>query len=360
MSSISSRADWPRASPVGLDRDRDAVQLWLQIVGSNSTRLAPPINHCWNCTFYLTARGLTTSPMPYGGRSLTIDFDFIRHRRSSRPRRRAGGLSARGASVAAFYARLKQELGRLGVAVQIYEKPNELLTVVPFPQDRPAASVHDADAAHGSGAPCRRRIWLSQFRGRFLASAVRCICSGAQDGSRRHTFLGCMARRIRRYSHLPDRVTRDASFTRGQQLRFWSAWRWMITQPSTRTRIRSRRFCRGAGRPDGVSYSTDFGEFVLPHDEVRRSASPVDTVLDFLQSTYVAAADLAHWIAPHSSSAETGDRRESEPGLTPGESPVCPPTTRLRNSISRAKRSRPHRLGDDDRVVRAPSSTVIR
>ena len=298
MSSISSRADWPELRLSDWIETRDAVQLWLQIVGKIRLRLAPPINHCWNCTFYLTARGLTTSPMPYGGRSFTIDFDFIRHRLIVAASDGAGaGFPLEAQSVAAFYARLKQELGRLGVAVQIYEKPNELPTVVPFPQDdRPRP--YDADAAH--------RFWralsqadriFQQFRGRFLGKS-----------SPVHLFWGAMDLAVTRFSgrtapphpggipHLPDRVTRDAYSHEVSSCGFWSG-----TAPVDDAAFYAYAYPQPPGfagarvRPDGAFYSTDFGEFVLPYDEVRRSASPGDTVLEFLQSTYVAAADLAHW-----------------------------------------------------------------
>ena len=136
MMSAYSRTDWPELQLANWIETRDALQLWLQIVGKVRLTLTPPINHCWHATFYLTARGITTSPIPHGTRSFHIDLDFVDHRLQIATTDGAlGGFALEPQSVAAFYASLMGELDRLGLHVAIYAKPNELPTDTPFPQD---------------------------------------------------------------------------------------------------------------------------------------------------------------------------------------------------------------------------------
>ncbi len=89
MPSINSTADWPALPLADWIDTRDTLQLWLQIVGKVRLRLTPPINHSWHSTFYLTARGLTTSPVPHGTRSFHIDLDFVDHQLCSSRQRTA-------------------------------------------------------------------------------------------------------------------------------------------------------------------------------------------------------------------------------------------------------------------------------
>jgi len=298
VTSTDSRADWPELPLAGWIETRDALQLWLQIAGKVRTTLSPPVNHSWNCTFYLTARGITTSPIPHGTRSFTIDFDFLDHRliiTTTDGRRREIPLGAQ--SVAAFYSRVMAELTHLELPVHIVAKPNELPVAVPFVKDdkpRP----YDADAVN--------RFWralsqadrvLKKFRAGFIGK-----CSPV------HLFWGGMDLAVTRFSgrtapahpggipNLPDRVTRDAYSHEVSSCGFWSG-----TAPLDYAAFYAYAYPQPAGfagaqvRPEGAFYNTDFGEFILPYDRVRESSSPDDTLLEFLQSTYAAAADLAKW-----------------------------------------------------------------
>jgi Family of unknown function (DUF5996) len=298
VTSIDLRADWPELPLAGWIETRDALHLWLQIVGKVRFSLSPPVNHSWNCTFYLTARGITTSPIPHGTRSFTIDFDFIEHRliiAATDGRRREIPLEAQ--SVAAFYSRVMEELAHLELPVRIVAKPNELPVAVPFAKDdkpRP----YDADAVN--------RFWralsqadrvLKKFRAGFIGK-----CSPV------HLFWGAMDLAVTRFSgrtapvhpggipNLPDRVTREGYSHEVSSCGFWSG-----TAPIDYAAFYAYAYPQPAGfgeaqvRPEGAFYNTDFGEFILPYDRVRESPSPDDTLLEFLQSTYVAAADLAKW-----------------------------------------------------------------
>jgi len=293
-----SRAQWPELGLSDWIETRDALHLWLQIVGKVRLRLTPLVNHYWQSTFYLTARGVTTSPIPWEGRSFTIDFDFVTHRlvmTTSDGIR--GGFPLRAQTVAEFYERFMSELARLGIAVRIYATPNELPIVVPFPEDH-KPRPYDADAVH--------RFWLvlvqadrvlKQFRAQFLGK-----CSPI------HLFWGGMDLAVTRFSgrtapahpggipNLPDYVTRESYSHEVSSCGFWSG-----TAPIDYPAFYAYAYPQPAGfadarvRPDGAFYSKDFGEFILPYDRVRGAQSPDNALLDFLESTYAAAAELAHW-----------------------------------------------------------------
>lgn len=298
MPSTNSAANWPELRLTDWIETRDALQLWLQIVGKVRLRLTPPINHSWHSTFYLTARGLTTSPIPYGNRSFHIDLDLMDHRLVIDATDGAsGGFALEAQSIAAFYKRLMDELTRLGLPVRISPKPNELPIAVPFPDDD-SPRPYDRDAVH--------RFWLALsqadrvlkiFRTRFIGK-----CSPV------HLFWGAMDLAVTRFSgrtapmhpggipNLPDRVTREAYSHEVISCGFWSGsgpidypafYAYAYPQPPG--------YADAKVGPKGAFYSADYGEFILPYDRVRESSTPDDTLLEFLQSTYAAAADLAKW-----------------------------------------------------------------
>jgi hypothetical protein len=298
MAELNTGTDWPELPLAGWIDTRDTLHRWLQIVGKVRLRLTPPINHSWHSTLYLTARGLTTSPIPHGTRSFHIDLDFVEHRlHIAAIDGASGGFPLEPQSVAAFYARLMGELARMGLPVSIFARPNELPDSTPFADDQVHRS-YDRDAAH--------RFWraLSQadrvlkiFRTGFVGK-----CSPV------HLFWGAMDLAVTRFSgrtapahpggipNLPDRVTREAYSHEVSSCGFWSGtspidfpafYAYAYPQPEG--------FAAAPVAPDGAFYSADFGEFILPYDAVRTSADPDRTLLAFLQSTYAAAADLAKW-----------------------------------------------------------------
>jgi hypothetical protein len=298
MPLINSAVDWPALPLADWIDTRDTLQLWLQIVGKVRLRLTPPINHSWHSTFYLTARGLTTSPIPYGTRSFHIDLDFVDHRLLiATTDGVSGGFVLEPQSVAVFYARLMDELTRVGVPVRISTKPNEIVTAIPFPRDE-LHRAYDKDAVH--------RFWralsqadrvLKMFRTRFIGKS-----------SPVHLFWGGMDLAVTRFSgrtaplhpggipNLPDSVTQEAYSHEVSSCGFWSG-----TAPIDYPAFYSYAYPQPDGfadapvGPAGAFYNPDFGEFILPYDRVRDSASPDDTILEFLQSTYEAAANLAKW-----------------------------------------------------------------
>ncbi len=164
--------DWPEL-PFAAWRDTAAtLHLWTQIVGKVRLALAPWMNHGWQVPLYVTARGLGTSPVPFGREIFEIEFDFVNHRLSAwTSSGKEGSFALEPQTVAAFHARMLDLLGKLGISVRISEMPNEFPDPVPFPQDRIHAS-YDPDAAH--------RLWralvradrvFKLFRSSFLGKA---------------------------------------------------------------------------------------------------------------------------------------------------------------------------------------------
>ena len=274
------------------------LHLWTQIAGKVRLVESPPINHCWHTTLYVTARGLTTSPVPHGTRTFQIDFDFINHELIVQASDGGTGhFALEPMSVAAFYARLMETLDSLGLHVDIYRYPNEVPEPIRF----------DQDEAHRSYDPeYAQRFWrilvqvdrvFKEFRSRFIGK-----CSPV------HFFWGAPDLAVTRFSgrtapehpggipNLPDWITREAYSHEVSSCGFWPgggtiphAAFYSYAYPAP------EGFSAASVKPDAASYNTDFGEFILPYDAVRQSESPDSTLLEFLQSTYEAAADLAHW-----------------------------------------------------------------
>ncbi len=276
----------------------ETLHLWTQIVGKVRLTQSPWVNHGWNVTLYVTARGLTTSPIPYGVRTFQIDFDFIEHRLILRTNDGGiGGLALEPQSVATFYGRLLEEMEKLGLRVRIYPRPNEVAEPIPFDQDEIHRS-YDPEYVH--------RFWqalvqsdrvFKQFRARFLGK-----CSPV------HFFWGAPDLAVTRFSgrrapehpggipNLPDWVTREAYSHEVSSCGFWTGGG-TILYPA----FYSYAYPEPAGfadaplKPEAAFYSADLHEFILPYDAVRQAESPDATLLEFLQSTYEAAADLAQW-----------------------------------------------------------------
>lgn len=296
-----THAVWPDL-PLAAWRDTaDTLHRWFQIVGKVRVAQSPWINHSWTATLYVTARGLTTSLIPYGHRGFEIAFDFIDHRltiESSDGRR--GGFALEPRSVAMFYGLLMDELGKLELPVRISPRPNEMADVVPFAQDE-GHRAYDRQYAN--------RFWqaLGQadrvfkvFRARFIGK-----CSPV------HFFWGAPDLAVTRFSgrkapvhpggipNLPDRITREAYSHEVCSCGFWwgggsvpnpAFYSYAYPEPPG--------FAQAAIRPAAAAYHAELGEFILPYDVVRQAESPDDTLLEFLESTYQATARLAAW-DPH-------------------------------------------------------------
>jgi len=294
----SSPALWPEL-PTAAWRDTSAtLQLFTQVIGKFRLARSPWLNHSWQVTLYVTSRGLSTSPIPDGNRNFEIEFDFIDHvLKISTSDGQMRQFALAGHSVASFYARVMKELAELGIHIAIDEVPNELPDPIKFSDDTQHAS-YDADAV--------RRFFqilvnadrvFKQFRTSFLGNA-----------SPVHFFWGSFDLAVTRFSgrtaprhpggvpHLPDDVACEAYSHEVSSAGFWPGGG-AIDYPA----FYSYAYPEPAGfrstkvRPGAAFFSEALGEFILPYDAVRTASDPDQALLDFLQSTYEAAANCAKW-----------------------------------------------------------------
>jgi hypothetical protein len=288
--------DWPPLAYADWADTAETLHMRTQIVGKIRMALTPPVNHWWHVPLYVNARGLTTSPMPVGGRSLEIEFDFLAHAlrlTCSDGRTEAFDLTAM--SVAQFYVRTMAALQRLGVRAHIWTTPCEVEDPIPFERDEVHAS-YDAEAA--------QRFWralvqaarvMQQFRGRFLGKA-----------SPVHFFWGSFDLAVTRFSGrrapphpgsavLPASVSREAYSHEVSSCGFWPGAPGVDALFYSYAYPEPPAFAEARARPRIARWDTDLGEFVLPYEAMRGTHSPDYALLIFLQSTYDAAADLGRW-----------------------------------------------------------------
>lgn len=285
---------WP-ALPLSEWKDTYAtLHMWTQVVGKIRLALNPPINHFWGTTLYVTSRGLTTSPMPYGQGAFEINFDFISH--ALEILTSAGdskSLALTSKTVAAFYFELMNALHSMGIDVKVWSMPVEVPRPVRFNLDE-AHCAYDAEYA--------RRFWqvlvstnrvFNEFRSRFIGKV-----------SPVHFFWGSFDLAVTRFSgnRAPERsnadvITREAYSHEVISHGFW---------PGDGEVIKDAAFYAyaapeppGFGEqpvlPGGAFYNKEKGEYFLMYDVVRTSESPERALLDFCQSTYDAGANLGKW-----------------------------------------------------------------
>ena len=293
---------------------------WTQIVGKTRLGLAPFENHWWNCTLYVTTRGLTTSTMPYrsggGGGVVEVEFDFLDDALLART---DGGetrsLRLENNSVADFYKKYRAMLADLGVQVRIVPRPNEVADATPFPDDR-AHATYDGDAA--------RRCWrslvqadrlLKQFRGGF---AGKCSPSHFWWGGFDLACTRFSGRQAPAYTgvipNCPSYVMREA-YSRECISAGW--WPGSPDAPVKEPAFYAYAYPEPTGcnvapiRPAAAYYHKDMREWILPYDAVRGARDPDAMVLEFLESTYATAASLGGWdvAALRSSRTEKHDPR---------------------------------------------------
>lgn len=269
------------------------LHMWTQMVGKVRLRLTPFMNHWWNVPLYVTARGLTTSRIPYGAKAFELWFDFIRHQlvlETSDGIVKTLPLVPR--SVAEFYQEFMGILRSAGIEVKIWRMPVEIPNPIPFDQDR----------VHGSYDPASvEKFWrillsvdaaFSQFRSRFIGK-----CSPV------HFFWGSFDLAVTRFSgrRAPERpgadaMTREAYSHEVSSVGFWPGsgdvkgaafYSYMVPEP--------QGFKEARVRPGAAYYDRQLGEFLLMYEDVRKAESPSASLLEFCQSTYEVGASLSKW-----------------------------------------------------------------
>jgi hypothetical protein len=282
------------ALPLDTWKDTQAtLHMWAQMVGKVRLKLCPLVNHWWNVPFYVTSRGMTTSAMPYYRGVVEVRFDFIAHQLLIETSDGSSGvLPLQPQSVAEFYRSFMAALAELGIDVKIWTMPCELPDPIPFEKDNIHCS-YDADAVHRFW---RILVWIDamfkEFRARFIGKV-----------SPVHFFWGSFDLAVTRFSGRPaperpgaDSITREAYSHEVSSAGFWPGggdiegpafYSYAAPEPPG--------FAEQPVRPKAAFYHSQMKEFLLMYDDVRAADSPKAALLEFLQSTYEAAANCGNW-----------------------------------------------------------------
>jgi Family of unknown function (DUF5996) len=293
MARDTEQEDWPELPLEAWQDTYATLHMWSQIVGKVRLALAPRINHWWEVPLYVSALGLTTSAIPYPEGNFEVEFDFIHHRLTIKTSQNtAATVGLRPRTVADFYGEFMAALGSLGIAVRIWKMPVEIANPIAFDLDTQHAS-YDAEYAN--------RFWrilassekiFTEFRARFIGKA-----------SPVHFFWGSFDLAATRFSgrRAPERpgadaVTREAYSHEVSSAGFWPGggdikgaafYAYAAPEPAG--------FGSVPVRPAQAYYHPQLKEFLMMYDDVRKADSPREALLEFLQSTYEAAANLAKW-----------------------------------------------------------------
>jgi Family of unknown function (DUF5996) len=291
---------WPEL-PYGAWKDTCAtLQLWTQIVGKIRLVQTPWLNHSWHVVFYVTPRGLSTSSIPYGERSFELNFDFLEHVlhiSTSDGQRRKLGLYPR--SVADFYAAVMRGLAELGLDIRIDELPNEIADAIPFSKDDVHVSYDRDFVQRFSRVLQQSARVLERFRTSFIGK-----CSPV------HFFWGSFDLAVTRFSgrrapkfsgaggvpNMPEAVTLDAYSDEVSSAGFWPGGQG-VDYPAyySYAAPAPEGFASAKVRPAAAAWNTGLNQFLLPYDAVRTAADPEAALMEFLTSTYDAAATFGKW-----------------------------------------------------------------
>jgi hypothetical protein len=290
--------NWPQLSYPQLKDTIATVQLWTQIVGKIRLKKMPWLNHSWHVTLYVSPRGLSTHSIPYGDGSFQIDFDFIAHKliiTCSSGEHQTLDLYPR--TVASFYAELFEKLALLNIDVTIYAKPNEVDPAIPFAEDEEHKSYDKAQIVSFHKALLTIDTIFTRFRAGFSGK-----CSPV------HFFWGAFDLAVTRFSgrraplhpggapNMSDRVMQEAYSHEVSSCGFWPGseafphpafYAYCYPTPAT--------FGEQPVKPAEAFYSTEMGEFFLKYEDVRNAADAEQALMDFLETTYAAAAETGNW-----------------------------------------------------------------
>ena len=288
---------WPALPYEGWADSCATLHMWTQVVGKVRMALTPSVNHWWHVPLYVDGRGLTTSPIPYGQRSFQIDFDFVEHRLDVHCDHGATRrVALRPITVADFYHELMAILRSLDIHVEIWTTPVEVPDPIPFEQDTVHAAYDPAWANRFWRTLVHADRVMKAFRGGFLGK-----CSPV------HFFWGSFDLAVTRFSGrgapphpgapgVADAVTREAYSHEVSSAGFWPGnaqfptpvfYAYAYPEPPG--------YAEAPARPAAAFYSPDLREFLLRYDDVRTAPSPDAALMEFLDSTYEAAAALGGW-----------------------------------------------------------------
>jgi hypothetical protein len=287
----AEKSGWPELQWDAWKDTATTLHMWTQMVGKTRLALTPLQNHWWNVPLYVSARGLTTSAMPWRGNVLEVEFDFCRHVLELRMGgSRVRWVELRPRTVADFFAEYKEALAALGVEAKIWPMPVEVAAPVRFDLDEANAS-YDRDAV--------QRFHQVLMR---VDALLKRFSTGFQGKiSPVHFFWGSFDLCVTRFSGRPasgpprpDRMQQEAYSREVISAGWW---------PGNGGYGAAAFYCYAAPVPEGMAarpvrpgaWDPALGEFLLKYDEVRACASPQAAVMEFLQTTYAAGADTAAW-----------------------------------------------------------------
>lgn len=288
---------WPDLSGPTLQPTCETLRLMTQVAGKVRLSQTPWLNHSWHVPLYVTARGLTTSLIPHEAGAFDLEFDFVAGVLRLRTERGVeADIALRAGRISDFYGQVMAALQRCGAPVAIDTMPSELPDPTPFEQDT-AERPYDPDAA---AAFWRALVRVDEafklFRTGFLGKA-----------SPVHFFWGSFDLAVTRFSgrtapphpggvpHLPDEVAREAYSHEVSSAGFWPGGDGIAPSFYSYAYPEPEGFRTAPVRPAAASFNATMGEFLLPYEAVRSAADPKAALLDFLASTYEAAADAAGW-----------------------------------------------------------------
>jgi len=291
---------WPRIDLADWEATRATLHLWTQMVGKTRLALSPSENHWWHVALYLTTRGLTTSPMPFGTRTLEVELDFHDHALIARTSEGAvRHIALEPQSVAEFYERYRTALRALGVDPAIWPHPVEIAGAIPFEQDRTHASYDREAVGRYWGSLMQVNRVFQVYRGRFLGKT-----------SPVHFWWGGLDLACTRFSgrtapphpggipNTPDSMALEAYSHECMSVGFWPGAADMPVQEAVFYAYiyPEPPGCPEASmRPAGVTFHPALREWILPYEVVRRTPDPDATILEFAQHAYETAANLGGW-----------------------------------------------------------------
>jgi len=291
---------WPRLGTADWEATRATLHLWSQMVGKTRLALAPAENHWWHVALYATTRGLTTSPMPFGTRTIEVEFDFHDHVLIARTSEGAvRQLALEPQSVADFYERYRTALRALGVEPAIWPHPVEMANAIPFAQDRTHASYDREAVGRFWAALVQVDRVFKTYRGNFLGktSPVHFWWAGFDLACTR--FSGRTAPpHPGGIPNTPDSMALEAYSHECMSVGFWSGAADMpVQEPVFYAYIYPEPpGCPEASmRPAGVTFHPVLREWILPYETVRQTPDPEATILEFARHAYETAANLGGW-----------------------------------------------------------------
>jgi Family of unknown function (DUF5996) len=285
-------AEWPALPYEAWTDTMDTLHMYMQVIGKVRLALAPFEPQWANVPLYVTSRGLTTSPIPYGLRSFELVVDLVDHVvtvDTSDHQTRRIALGPR--TVADFYAETMTALHTVGVDVEITPGPSEVPDPIPFAQDTKHSS-YDAEWAH--------RFWHVLAEVDLVLKEHRAPFRGKTSPV--HFFWGSFDLACTRFSGRPAEPHGDDIIMRlstdAEQIcaGFW---------PGNPAFSEAAFFAYPYPKPDAIEaaevrpgevfWHEDIGVFILRYDDARAASSPRRAILDFFESTYDAGARLLDW-----------------------------------------------------------------